>query len=999
MPITVPADHHELRPDADTPPERSPDTPRRSTAPVGEGSSRYPDRALPSGIVTFLFTDVEGSTRLWERLPDEAGRALTRHDQLIETIVAQHAGVLIRPRGEGDSRFAVFDHATDAVIAAVAIQQALAAEPWPTPTPLRVRMALHTGEADLREGDYYGAAVNRCARLRGLAHGGQTLLSMVTAKLAHDDLPNGVGLRDMGEHRLKDLSRPEQVYQLLAPGLADEFPPLASLNERGTNLPIQPTALIGRDDAVRAACAFLRSETRLLTLSGPAGVGKTRLALQVAAELLDDFADGVYQVELASVSEMERVAPAIVEALNLAEEREQPLLTTLRDHLRDRQLLLLLDNFEQVIGAASLVADLLLAAPRLRILVTSRAVLRVYGEQEFQVPPLELPDLRRFPPVGARLVVPALVQPELVPDLALSPAIALFTQRAREVRPDFTLTETNARAVAEVCQKLDGLPLAIELAAARCRVLSPASLLARLNDRLALLAGGARERTPRQQTLRDAIGWSYDLLDPAEQALFARHAVFVGGATIEAVETVVSELRIENEELRKDPETEQFSILNSQFSILDGLASLVDKSLLRQVEVDDGASRFTMLETIREYALERLILRDEAEPLRQRHAQYYLRLAELAEPQLTGADQAAWLKQIERDHDNLRAALGWALERASPALALRFGAALWRFWYLRGYLSEGRVWLERVLVAATHTTSPLTRLRAQVCNAAGVLAREQGDYARALALHEQSLVSFRDLGDRQGVADALNNLGTVASEQGDYVRAQALLAEALALCRNLDDQRGEALALNNLGTIAGEQGDYALSKILFAEALALRRDLDDKQGIADTLVNMGTIALLQDDYDGAARLSEECLALGRELGNKHLIVDTLVNLGAIALIQGDPDHAAELFAEGLALCRELGDVRNSAYCLEGLAGVAGAQGRPERAARLWGTAEALRETRGVPLPPAERARYHERVAVTRAQLDEHIWVAAWQAGRAAAWQVGHALPTGDRRGA
>jgi predicted ATPase/class 3 adenylate cyclase len=991
MPITVPADHHELRPDADTPPERSPDTSRRSTT-AGQGSSRS-TQALPSGIVTFLFTDVEGSTRLWERLPDEAGRALTRHDQLIETIVAQHAGVLIRPRGEGDSRFAVFDHATNAVIAAVAIQQALAAEPWPTPTPLRVRMALHTGEADLREGDYYGAAVNRCARLRGLAHGGQTLLSMVTARLAHDDLPDGVGLRDMGEHRLKDLSRPEQVYQLLAPGLTDEFPPLASLNERRTNLPIQPTTLIGRDDAVRAACAFLHGETRLLTLSGPAGVGKTRLALQVAAELLDDFADGVYQVELASVSEVARVVPAIVEALNLVEEREQPLLTTLRDRLRDRQLLLLLDNFEQVIGAASLVADLLLAAPRLRILVTSRAVLRVYGEQEFQVPPLELPDLRRFPPVGARLVVPALVQPELVPDLALSPAIALFAQRAREVRPDFMLTETNARAVAEICQKLDGLPLAIELAAARCRVLSPASLLARLNDRLALLAGGARERTRRQQTLRDAIGWSYDLLDPAEPALFARHAVFVGGATIEAAEAV---LRTEGRGLSEET---PISVLSPQPSVLDGLAALVDKSLLRQVEVDDGAARFTMLETIREYALERLILRDEAEPLRLRHAQYYLRLAELAEPQLTGADQAAWLKQIERDHDNLRAALGWALERASPALALRLGAALWRFWYLRGYLSEGRVWLERVLATATPATSPLTRLRAQVCNAAGVLARDQGDYARALALHEQSLVSFRDLGDRQGVADALNNLGTVASEQGDYARAQALFAEALALCRDLDDQRGEALALNNLGTIAGEQGDYALSQALFAEALALRRDLDDKQGIADTLVNMGTIALLQDDYDGAVRLSEECLALGRELGNKHLIVDTLVNLGAIALIQGDPERAAELFAEGLALCRELGDVRNSAYCLEGLAGVAGAQGRPERAARLWGTAEALRETRGVPLPPAERARYHERVAATRALLDEHIWVAAWQAGRAAVWQVGHALPTGDRRGA
>jgi predicted ATPase/Tfp pilus assembly protein PilF len=850
-------------------------------------------------------------------------------------------------------------------------------------------MALHTGEADLREGDYYGSAVNRCGRLRGLAHGGQTLLSTVTANLAHDDLPDGVALRDLGEHRLKDLSRPEQVYQLIAPGLPADFPPLASLNECRTNLPVQPTALIGRDDAVRAACAFMRSETRLLTLSGPAGVGKTRLALQVAAELLDDFADGVYQVELASVSQVARVVPAIVEALNLAEEREQPLLTTLHDHLRDRQMLLLLDNFEQVIGAASLVADLLVAAPRLRVLVTSRAVLRVYGEQEFQVPPLELPDLRRFPPIGARLVTPALVQPELVPDLALSPAIALFAQRAREVRPGFTLTETNARAVAEICQRLDGLPLAIELAAARCRALSPATLLARLNDRLAILAGGARERAQRQQTLRDALAWSYDLLDPAEQALFARQAVFVGGATLEAAEAICGGWGLgvggwDNAVLTPNPQP--------LTPILDGLAALVDKSLLRQVETDDGASRFTMLETIREYALERLIFRDEAEALRRRHAHYYLRLAETAEPELTGANQAAWLKRLERDHDNLRAALGWALERISPDIALRLGAALWRFWHLRGHLSEGRVWLERALATALAVPTPPARLRARVCDAAGTLARDQGDYARAQALHEQALVLFHDLVDHQGIADALNNLGTVASEQGDYARAQAQLAEALALCRQLDDQRGEALALNNLGIIAGEQGDYPLSQALLAEALELRRALGDRQSVADTLVELGTIALLQNDYDGAARLSEECLALSRELENKHLIADTLVNLGAIALSQGDPDRAAELFAEGLAHCRELGDVRNSAYCLEGLAGAAGAQGRPERAARLWGTAEALRETRGVPLPPAERARYGERIAATRAQLDDHMWVAAWQAGRAAAWQVGHALP-------
>jgi predicted ATPase/class 3 adenylate cyclase len=906
------------------------------TVPLGGAGSRSSAQLLPSGTITFLFTDVEGSTRLWERVPDAANRALMRHDALIERCVSQHSGMLVRPRGEGDSRFAVFAQATDAVAGAAAIQRTLAAERWPTPTPLRVRMALHTGEADLRAGDYYGSAVNRCARLRSIAHGGQILLSGTTVDLVRDDLPGKLQLRDMGEHRLKDLSRPERVYQLVVPGLPNEFPPLTSLNERRTNLPIQPTSLVGRDYEVKAATAFLRGETRLLTLTGPGGVGKTRLALQVGAELLDDFADGVYQVALAAVSDAALVPATIAQTLRVAESDSQPPLENLKRWLKDRKILLILDNFEQILAAAPQVAELLTASPHLKMLVTSRAVLHIYGEQEFQVPPLALPDRRRQASIES---------------LAQNESVALFVARAREVRPGFQLTSENAQALVKICHRLEGLPLALELAAARSKLFTPKELLAQLsNSRLKLLSGGAQNLPPRQQALRTAIAWSYNLLGPAERQLFSRLGVFAGGATLEATEAVASEAF----------QAESNGNGHDQFFILDGLASLVDKSLLRQEEGVGDETRFVMLETIREYALEQLQAGAEAEALRQRHASYFLLLAEQAELELTGSLQAISLDRLEGEHDNLRTALQWAANRGAAEIALRMAGALWRFWYTRGYLSEGQHWLESALalVEALPDADGPSILRA---------------LPPGLALRPVSRIEVW--------AKAVTGAGGLAWAQGEYLRAQGYYADALSLYRELKNRAGIAHTLNNKGMVALHQEEYARARTYYQASLALFRELRDTWGIAIALSNLGMAAQLQDDAAQAQRFYMESLVLRRKLNDRRGISIALTNLAEVALQQGNSPQARAFFLESLGLCRELGDREGATYCLEGLAGVATARGQCERAAQLWGAAEMLREIIGTPLPPADRAGHDRLVAEARAQCDEAAWRAAWDVGR------------------
>ena len=897
----------------------------------------------PTGTVTFLFTDIEGSTTRWEQHKQAMRQSLARHDAILREAIAAHAGFVFKT--VGDALCAAFAYPAAAVAAALNAQRAFHTEAWGAPGPLRVRMALHTGVVEVQAGDYQGLPLSRVARLLAVGHGGQTLLSRATAELIREELPPRTTLRDHGTHRLKDLTHPEHIFQLVTPDLPADFPPLRTLEVQLPNLPAQPTPLIGREQEAGVVRGLLsRPEVRLVTLTGPGGVGKTRLALQVATDLLDTFADGVFFVALAPISDPKLVTFAIAQALGIKEGSSQPLMERLKEHLCSKQQLLLLDNFEQVVDAAPLIAELLMAAAQLKVLVTSRAVLHLSGEREFLVPPLASPDRQHLPPLEM---------------LSQYEAIALFIQRSQAVKPDFQLTSATAPAVAEICARLDGLPLAIEQAAARSKLFPPQGLLARLRSRLALLTGGARDLPARQQTLRNTIDWSYALLDADMQTLFARLAVFVGGFSLEAVEAVCAdqELRIEDRGWKIAAPS---SILDSLSSILDRLASLVDQSLLRQTPGVDGEPRFMLLETIREYALERLELSGEADVVRHQHALHYLGLAVAAESQILGAEQTMWLQRLETDHDNLRAALAWCQTLPGDAeVGLRLAGALWRFWDTRSYLSEGRRWLEQALALSDF----------------GV-PRENG----LLGAADQVSIQRRKAKTAMR-AKALRGVGALAWSQGDYARAAKLLEESLALFRVLEDSAGIANTQNHLGVIAQLQGDYVRATTLLEASLALRRELGDKHGIAGALNNLGMVALCQGDYARARPLVEEALALVRELGSERYIALALNNLGIVALGQHDLVQARTCCMESMRLLRDLNNTYDIADCLVGLAGVASEQGQPARAARLCGATEVLLESIGAVLERAERVTHGRTIAVARAQVDEATFLAMWAEGR------------------
>jgi predicted ATPase/class 3 adenylate cyclase/DNA-binding NarL/FixJ family response regulator len=900
---------------------------------------------LPTGTVTFLFTDIAGSTQLWERHPQAMPAALARHDALMRQAVEAHGGAVFKL--VGDAVCAAFATAVDALDSALAAQRALYAESWDAVGALRVRMALHTGAAQERDGDYFGQPLNRVARLLATGHGGQTLLSAATCELLRGRLPAGVALHDLGQHRLKDLTRPEQIFQLVIPDLPATFPPLKTLDTHPTNLPAQPTALIGREQEVAAACAMLRkSDVRLLTLIGPGGTGKTRLGLQIAAELLDDFVDGVYFVALAPISDPALVISAIAATLGVKEAGGQPLLETLTTALHDKQRLLLLDNFEQVVAAAPFVAELLAAAPHLKVLVTSRAALHLSGEHEFAVPPLGLPDRTRLP---------ALEQ------LTQYEAVRLFIERAQAVQATFVVTNANAPAVAEICHQLDGLPLAIELAAARVKLFPPQALLARLGNRLKLLTGGARDLPQRQQTIRDAIDWSYDLLDPAEQALFTRLGVFVGGWTLEAAEAVCGADR----ELPID--------------VIDGIASLLDKSLLRQEAEASGESRFTMLETIREYALERLAANGELEALRQWHAEHFVALAEAAEPELEGANQIAWLQRLASEHDNLRAAFAWICARPGTIeMSLRFTGALYGFWERRRYLSEARAWLERAL--ARPGGPPAARTKALFCLAQ--IAEHLDEYAWAITLFSESLANFEESDDHIGVARALLNQGRVLSSHGDYHRAGRLLEQSLTYFRELGDRADVSMALLSLGDLALLQGSLEQARASLEEGKLISQDLGLTAREASATMSLRRAAHAAGDDIQASRLLTESLALFRAVGDQSYAGGLLLGFAQSAHRLGDDQHATTLYRESLILLREVGTQADISACLAGLARAAMSEGNLQRAGRLTEAAEALRAAMSAPRPPVFSAEYARDHVAGRTELNVGVMETALAAGRA-----------------
>ncbi|MDQ3700595.1 MAG: tetratricopeptide repeat protein [Chloroflexota bacterium] len=684
---------------------------------------------------------------------------------------------------------------------------------------------------------------------------------------------------------------------------------------------------------------------RLVTLTGPAGTGKTRLALELASGLSRDAVSEVRLVGLAPISDPDFVLSTIGQTLGVPEGNAQTLLSRLVQYLQGKVMLLVLDNFEQVLSAAPLVADLLQASPRLRLLITSRAALRLSGEHEFPVPPLALPD-----PAGFQT-------PERLSEYE---AVRLFVVRARAVKGDFAVTEGNATVVAEICRSLDGLPLAIELAAARIRLFSPQAMLPRLDRRLSLLAGGARDLPSRQQTLRGAIAWSYDLLEGEEQALFRRLAVFGGGCTPEALEAVCNE----------EGHTEE--------RLWEQLDSLVTHNLVRRDEQPDGESRFSLLETIREYGLERLEESGGAAAMRQRHAGYFVALAERAEALVVGPEQVAWLNRLEAEHNNVRQVLRGALEDRRAEVGLRLAVALRQFWRARGHWSEGRQWLANLLALPGDVPAVL---RAKGLEREGALAGYQGDPATARGRYAESLALWRELGDRRGIAVCLSGLGNTARTQGDYAAARPLLEESLAIWREIGDREGAAVALGQLGAGAYLQGDYASARALCEESLLIWRGLGDAGGVGHALISLGNVARCQGDYKQALTLYDESLAALRPLGHKMGVATVLLNLGLVALSQSDAQRAVELLTESLTLYRDLGAKRAIAWCLLPFASLAMMQGQPTRAVRLYGAVEALLEVSGAPLDPAARVDYERNLAAARAQLAQGTFADSRATGR------------------
>ena len=947
---------------------------------------------LPTGTVTLLFTDTEGSTRLLQQLGDRYPYVLTTCRHLLRTAFRQWHGHEVD--AQGDSFFVVFANATNAISAAVAAQRSIAAHPWPDELEVRVRMGLHTGEPERSSEGYVGLDVHLAARLMSAAHGGQVLLSNTIRALVAHELPEGVSLRDLGEYHLKDFRGPKRLFQVVIAGLPADFPPLRTLDVRLNNLSVQLTSLIGREREVAQVSALLqRPDVRMVTLTGTGGIGKTRLGLQVATELLDSFANGTYFVSLAPVTDPSIVIQTIAHALGLEHQhiRQAPSgehMEYLKTLLHDKHLLLLLDNFEQVVSAAPELTELLIACLHLKILVTSRAALHIQGEYEFPVSPLALPQRTQL---------------SANENLSQYAAVALFLERALAVKPDLAVTQANIQAIASVCVHLDGLPLAIELAAARIKLFPPRALLQRMTHRLDVLTGGVRDAPARQQTLRNTIEWSYNLLHAAEQRLFRRLSVFTGSFTLEAVESLSS------------------TCADEAGLMLDEVTSLIDKSLLLQIEREGEEPRLLMLETIREYGLEVLAASGEEEITRQAYIAYYLELAEKAGPELVGRQQAAWLDRLEREHTNLLAALHWSVAqgraRHDMTVALRLGVALRNFWLVHGPYSEGRNFLEQALAASEGVAAPL---QAKALFTAANLAFILSDHDRAEALCQESLKLFRELEDRPGMAYALYLLAWISRDnikvdiamveealelfkeignreyvawsfytlgylnglRGEYTRACTWIEESLLLHKEIGNKRGVAFSLIAWAQIYYySQSNQATMNALLDESLALFKELNDKTGIAYSRSLQGQISFVQGDDAKAGLLIEESLVIFRELGARQGIAEALCQLARVVTARGDDMNAYTLYEESLTIAREMKKKELIAYCLEGIARVSTSQGKFVWATQLWGLAETLRAAVGVPIPPIDRADYERSVANVCAQLGEKVFATAWAQGQ------------------
>jgi predicted ATPase/class 3 adenylate cyclase len=842
----------------------------------------------PSGTVTFLFTDIEGSTARWEQNRAAMEVAVQRHLVLLDAAIEANGGVHFKT--VGDAVQAAFPTAAQGMAAAVAAQQALSSEPWPAALgPLRVRIALHAAAATPVDGDYLAPSLNRLSRLLLVSHGGQVVLTETVRRLLDNALAPETSLRDLGEHRLRDLLEPERVWQVVAPGLPADFPPLRSLTVRPHNLPPPLTPLIGREPEVTTLVQVFRDGARLVTVTGAGGTGKTRLALEAAAELLEDFPDGVWFLDLAGLTDPALLLPQIAATLEVRQSGEQPLAERLADFLAGRRVLLVLDNLEQFRPYDELgrvVAGLVVATPGLAILATSRAPLQLRIEHEFPLPPLPVPAARE----------------STVAVLAESPAVQLFVSRAQAVRPSFTLGPHNATAIAALCRRLDGLPLALELAAARVRALTPADILHRLGSRLDLLADGGADRPDRQRTLEATIAWSFGLLMKEHQAAFRRLAVFSGGCTFDAAETVLAAFA--------DPPVDGLS----------AVTTLVEQGLLRDEEQADGTLRFRMLETVRAFGLDRLLESGEEDAARHAHADYFRALLERAFPEGKAfGDEPAWLGRLDAEHDNLRAALEATAMAGDPSQLLAFAVHCWYFWWPRGYWTDARIWLEQALARSEDVP---TIERAQALRALGLIADATGDGQRGVMLVEASQQRFQALGDRQGEWQTLLDLSLLWAAR-DYGEAGRYAEQALAVAREAGDPVMIARSLNRLGNWQANREHPQEAIARHEEALRILEGLGDERGIAETLDLLGVASIIAGENAGAAYWYARAIPLWRQLGDWQGLAESLIGCTLAAHSPYTGTLAAAMTTqearvhgeEGLILVRGIGWRAGESYAL------------------------------------------------------------------------------------
>jgi predicted ATPase/class 3 adenylate cyclase len=871
----------------------------------------------PQGTVSFLFTDIVGSTRLWEKFPASMSVALARHDTLVRQAAQAYDGYIFKT--VGDAFCVAFNTARDALGAAIQAQRKLGAEDWGELGPLLVRMGLHTGSAEFRDGDYFGGTLNRAARIEAAAHGGQILLSQVACELLADEPFEGVAFKSLGSHRLRNLDRPEHLFQVVVGGLPDSFPPPRSMQVLPNNLPAQATSFVGREHEIEEVKRLLQ-KTRLLTLTGTGGTGKTRLSLEAGAQLIDEFPDGVWLVELAPISEPERVIEVTAAALSVHGEPDRPLREALLQFLGGKNLLLVLDNCEHVLRpAADLAFELLRQCPQVKILATSRHSLAVPGEVTFLVPPLTMFDVR----------LEELSGPDIAERLSQYEAVRLFIERAAAVRPDFAVTAANAAALAEICSRLDGIPLAIELAAARVRVLSLDQISQRLDDRFRFLRGTSRTGAlPHQQTLQALIDWSHDLLSEPERILFRRLGVFAGGRSLEALEAVCSDASIES------------------FDILDLLQQLVDKSLVVVERKPGTPPRYTLIESVWQYAREKLEASGEANALRERHLEYFLRLAEQAAPQLAGPDQKSWLDLCQNEINNFRAAFRYAVTAQKTELGMRLFTALERFVEVRGHAQEALGGAERLLALPDGEVAPGRKAEFRV--AVGRLCWAVDRYAEARKLYTEAQGALIDLGDA----------GTAA------------LAEALTGFLDLND------------------GQLEHAERRFQHALEVGRQTGRPQVESASLSGLGSVALNRGQLVQAVQLKEQSLVLYRRLGDHWIVGLILWGIVNVAIAQKDHARARSALAEWTAITRQLGNRWLLAYILDCHARIALDSEDPRAAARCLGAAEALRQHFGMQLSPLEKSQHDAAVAQLRQRLSENELEALWEAGRnSPPWQL------------